>query len=170
MKTCTECGEEKPRTEFYYGRSVCKVCTRAQARSTYAEQPQERHRNRRLNWCYGITLTQYTDLLSAQGGGCAICRSKTATASGGSFHVDHDHLTGKVRGLLCTCCNQGLGRFRENSALLRRAVEYLEGEHSIEAATEGRLHKSLRTTEELVASLKKLRVVTKSQDVDCSNH
>ncbi len=75
---------------------------------------------------FGITPEQYDTMLAAQGGHCAIC---PATKPGGRakfFHVDHDHATKKVRGLLCHNCNTGLGMFRDNVNFLRVAVDYLE--------------------------------------------
>lgn len=79
----------------------------------------------RLGNKYGITADEYTRMVAAQGGGCAICGA-TECDDGRRLHVDHCHETGKVRGLLCAACNHGLGKFRDSPLLLRRAVEYLE--------------------------------------------
>lgn len=81
-----------------------------------------------LRRTYGISFADYSKMLGEQDHLCLICREP---ASGGPkaasrLHVDHDHETGLVRGLLCTRCNQGLGYFRDNPDLLRSAVEYLE--------------------------------------------
>lgn len=72
---------------------------------------------------YGITQADYDRMLEAQGFGCGICGD--VRPGGRTFHVDHDHATGAVRGLLCVKCNQGLGLLRENPALLAMAIEYL---------------------------------------------
>ena len=69
---------------------------------------------------YGITSADVDAMVEAQGGVCAVCQERAPE------HVDHDHLTGQVRGVLCSCCNQGLGNFRDRAQLLRAAVEYLE--------------------------------------------
>jgi len=69
---------------------------------------------------YGITRTDYESMLDSQGGGCAICGSRPDLLC-----VDHDHLTGKVRGLLCSTCNKGLGHFCDDPGLLGRATNYL---------------------------------------------
>ena len=58
-------------------------------------------------------------MIEKQGGVCALCRQRAPE------HVDHDHLTGRVRGLLCSCCNQALGNARDDVAILERAVDYL---------------------------------------------
>jgi Recombination endonuclease VII len=74
---------------------------------------------------YGLTHDLYKQLLAAQGGGCAICTSPLAMQIANGVHIDHDHVTGAVRGLLCKMCNSGLGMYRDNVELMLRAVEYL---------------------------------------------
>jgi hypothetical protein len=71
---------------------------------------------------YGITAAQYDAMVVAQGGLCVLCGERPPE------HVDHDNVTGQVRGLLClcSCCNQGLGNFRDSVAAPRAAVHYLE--------------------------------------------
>jgi hypothetical protein len=73
---------------------------------------------------YGLTHDQYEALCSAQGGRCAICRTDTPRGRGG-WAIDHDHQAGKVRGLLCTKCNTGVGLFDDDPARLRAAIKYL---------------------------------------------
>lgn len=75
---------------------------------------------------YGLTLMDFTQMCLAQDGVCAICHEEPI--SEGPLHIDHDHITGKVRGLLCENCNRGLGMFRDNPHLLARAADYLNGE------------------------------------------
>lgn len=75
---------------------------------------------------YGIGLDEYYSMLKAQGGGCAICGATVPESKRVKFfHVDHNHNTGKVRGLLCSRCNKGLGAFRDAAALLSVAISYL---------------------------------------------
>lgn len=71
---------------------------------------------------YGLSKEQYSAMLAAQGGVCAICKRRPAYR----LHVDHSHATGKIRGLLCFPCNNGLGTFKDNITLMRLATEYLE--------------------------------------------
>lgn len=73
---------------------------------------------------WGMTPEDYHRMLSGQGGGCAICGTFDPRGRG-RFHVDHDHATGRIRGLLCNECNFGLGKFGDNPELLRRALAYL---------------------------------------------
>lgn len=63
----------------------------------------------RLRYRYGITAADYENLLVAQGGGCAICGRTYSTTR--RLSVDHDHATGRVRGLLCQGCNVKVGHF-----------------------------------------------------------
>jgi len=83
---------------------------------------------------YGITVEHFNQLLKMQNGLCAICgQPSTARDKFGkirSLGVDHDHKTGKLRGLLCSNCNTGLGQFREKIKFLEKAIEYLK-KHSL---------------------------------------
>lgn len=74
---------------------------------------------------YGLTPGAYDELLAAQGGACAICRGDVAGKSKKYFSVDHDHTSGRVRGLLCEGCNFGLGKFKDSPELLQAAISYL---------------------------------------------
>lgn len=86
--------------------------------------------NIRLKSLYGIDLNQYNKLLRNQNGLCAICHQteiqKDIKGKIKRLHVDHCHITGKVRGLLCSECNTGLGKFRENITYLTTAINYLK--------------------------------------------
>ena len=72
---------------------------------------------------YGMTIEQYDAMLESQGGGCFICGRLPREDI--SLHVDHDHSTEKVRGILCFCCNNALADFQEDPQLLTKAVAYL---------------------------------------------
>lgn len=93
------------------------------------------HRGSYLRKKYGISLEQYEGLFQAQGGVCAICHQpetrkvgvRALTPDGvHALSVDHCHETGKIRGLLCTACNVLIGFAKEDVAVLRRSIEYLE--------------------------------------------
>ncbi len=76
-----------------------------------------------LKKLYGISVADYDRMLAEQNGVCAIC--KKVSRDGKTLVVDHDHDTGKVRALLCSTCNPGLGFFDHSPELLREAIEYL---------------------------------------------
>lgn len=88
----------------------------------YAANPDAQRNNRLLN-DFGITLAEYREMHRSQLGLCGICNEPCK--SGRDLAVDHDHVTGKVRALLCIRCNNGLGNFRDDPALLAVALEYL---------------------------------------------
>ncbi len=98
--------------------SHCKTCQNSKkiVRSPGFYRAYDLKRN------YGITIEEYKDMYIKQNGLCAICEEPEQTIS---LSVDHDHITGKIRGLLCTNCNNGLGRFKDDSARLRSALSYL---------------------------------------------
>ena len=74
---------------------------------------------------YGLSIAAYDALLAKQNNKCAICPIHISE-SARRFAVDHDHVTGDVRGLLCFRCNAGIGKFNDDPALLKLAVAYLE--------------------------------------------
>ena len=75
---------------------------------------------------YGITFAELNERIKEQNESCAICKIPFNKLDPHSINIDHDHRTGKVRGILCLNCNQGLGQFKDNSTNLRIAAEYLE--------------------------------------------
>jgi hypothetical protein len=85
----------------------------------------EKWKSDRLLYDYGITLTDYEDTLASQGGVCAICLSEKIAEGKGYMHVDHDHETKQVRGILCGSCNTGIGLLGGNAESLLAAYEYL---------------------------------------------
>lgn len=90
---------------------------RVYARAWRAANP-EKKREQNIKR-YGLKLSDFSAMYSAQDGKCAICREEKELV------VDHDHETGKVRGLLCGSCNTGLGRFGDSVVLLLYAAGYL---------------------------------------------
>ena len=129
MQTCNKCNTEKELTEFEFRsdtkkyRTQCKKCINKMAYARYKDdKPAEL--NRRLKYKYGITLKEYTNLLEEQNQVCAICSEPCDLKP--RLSVDHDHTTGKLRGLLCDSCNNGLGRFKDNPETLSNAIEYLK--------------------------------------------
>lgn len=75
--------------------------------------------HRDLKRRYGITESQYNEMLAKQKGRCGICGRYR------KLSVDHSHSTRKVRGLLCSNCNSGLGLLKESIAVMQRAIQYL---------------------------------------------
>ena len=131
-KRCRRCGRILPAVGFNVNpsngdglQSWCKQCSQERQRARTLADPAIRHAEH-LRRHFGLRRADYDRLLAEQGGRCNICG--TSTPSGRSkefFSVDHDHQTGKIRGLLCANCNHGLGHFRDNSEVLQAAIEYL---------------------------------------------
>lgn len=117
-KRCSHCGEVKPVDEFFPRRGrnngrveYCRPCGR------------ERRRMNGLHERYGLTALEFDALMRAQGGTCAVCKKPPGKRR---LHVDHEHVTGRIRGLLCFKCNASIGYMHDSPALLQAAVSYLE--------------------------------------------
>lgn len=108
----------------YYAKNKEKFT--AYSRKWRAENP-DKMRELRLKQ-YAISQDDYNALLVKQGGVCAVCGAKpfSEEAKNRRLSVDHNHISGKVRGLLCIRCNIGLGMLRENLGILRNLIEYIE--------------------------------------------
>lgn len=107
-KRCYRCKQTLPKSAFFPAKdrkdgltSACKWCNQLQK--------------------YGLSRNDYEAMFTQQRGKCAICKTGTVNR----LHVDHDHTTGVIRGLLCFECNIGLGKFKDSARLLRRAGEYV---------------------------------------------
>lgn len=93
--------------------------------SAYGKEAYRRHRRaHHINKKFGMSTEQYEAMLIAQGNHCALCPKPDRPDK--RLAVDHDHETGKIRALLCDCCNRGLGLFDDDPVRLRAAAEYLE--------------------------------------------
>lgn len=99
-------------------RQQCNACAYQRYRNS--------HRERNLIRNYGMTLADYDRMLEEQGGGCKICGTTDPGGRSDKFHIDHDHATGLVRGLLCAGCNLAIGHLREDPHTARLLAEYLE--------------------------------------------
>lgn len=91
----------------------------------WKKENHETYKNSQLKCDYGITLEDYRVLEENQGFICAVCK-EPKKENKKYFHVDHNHTTGKVRGLLCSGCNTALGSLKENTTIMRNLIEYVE--------------------------------------------
>ena len=134
-RTCNKCGQTKNLIEFYKtGRKkdkdpnkrhyTCKDCTKARVKAAHRADP-SLQRRRDLRRLYDITLEEYEEMLERQAGKCAICKTDTAGGKHNVFCVDHDHVTGKVRELLCKDCNIVLGLVQDSPEHLNRLIAYV---------------------------------------------
>lgn len=133
MKYCSKCKTDKPLSEYWKNKTTkdgyqawCKPCWYVLTKSKLSGESREKYlrmrRNGHLVRKYGITADEYDERLARQGGGCKICGRSLERIR---LAVDHDHKTGKVRGILCENCNRGLGMFKDSPELLQNAIQYL---------------------------------------------
>lgn len=113
-KYCPGCREVRPQDEWRKNRAsrdglaaYCKQCRQPRSRADY------------LRRTFGLDDTSLQAMIDEQGGRCAICRDAAPQ------HIDHDHETGEIRGVLCSKCNMGLGLFDDDPARLHSAICYL---------------------------------------------
>jgi len=129
-KLCCNCKQTKELKDFYKfcrnldGKaSVCKVCSKKLGINRRKRDPLK-YKNYLLNYFYGISIEEYNKLFTEQNGCCAIC-GRHQSEFNLKLAVDHDHISGKIRGLLCNTCNKGLGCFKDDINLLNKAINYL---------------------------------------------
>lgn len=115
-KSLTAC--KKGHLERYITTNNCVECDKHTQ-----EKRKLQNRWRRIKKKYGITKEQFFEIKKIQNNKCAICKSELTNKN---QHVDHCHTTGKVRGILCINCNQGIGSFLENTDRLKGAIKYIE--------------------------------------------
>lgn len=128
-KLCTGCFTIKPLVDFTKmpkGRKGvhphCQICTTTSQKRQYA---QGKTRNSRLQRLFGVGLVWYEEMLRQQAGTCAICGRTDAGRRNDRLLVDHDHVTGSVRALLCHKCNAVLGMVDDDPERLEAAAHYL---------------------------------------------
>jgi len=139
MKRCSKCKKDKEDSEFYPNRtrnglmSRCKPCGAIQAKEWRDRNPhkafnrywsnRDHERERHLKRKYGISFSDYHDMIKSQGGKCAVCSADAPLHK--MLDVDHCHKTGTVRGLLCTSCNRMLGNAGDRIHVLVAGAKYL---------------------------------------------
>lgn len=134
MATCKRCGAgfiPKLSDQRYCGLAGCHKPKLHARRSVGTELPKRKRRHnvsesqrvkadQARRWKYGLSPAEYDAMVAAQDGRCAICGAIS------TLFVDHDHATGKVRGLLCCACNTALGMLRDSQSVMRAAAAYME--------------------------------------------
>lgn len=140
-KVCKTCKTEKEFSEFYKKAkhpsrgirvegttseydSQCKVCFKARMQHKRDTIPGYR-KNVDLKHNFGITLDDYNEMLKKQNYRCEVCLRHESEFSR-KLSVDHNHSTGKIRGLLCSQCNTALGKLREDEETINRLLKYIE--------------------------------------------
>jgi hypothetical protein len=122
-RACIKCGGP---VAHRTGRAVCADC-----RIDDRTRPYKRALH--LKRTFGITIDDFDRMLAEQGGRCAICRAESP-GSRGDWPVDHDRVTGQVRGLLCNSCNLGIGYLQHDPEIIMAAARYIAAHRESEAA------------------------------------
>lgn len=141
MKTCSKCGADKPSDQFYKRDRQCKACFRKVTEAYRQKHKAYLHgrvvRQRRAARL-GLTLTEYDALPCDPGQACSVCGVPPERPRNGRFKngstaattkrlaIDHCHVTDRIRGFLCTQCNQAIGLAADDPELLRKMALYLE--------------------------------------------
>jgi hypothetical protein len=143
----SEFGKDKHRGDGLTTR--CRSCRNAQNRHYFANHPEMRKkhndlnkekrkeyystpenklklRNNHLKKGFNLTHEDYEEMLKKQNGVCLICKRHRVASNKGHMTIDHCHATGKIRGILCSWCNRGLGVFEDNVQFLKNAIKYLK--------------------------------------------
>ena len=115
-RLCTHCKERPVAYPSSKTSNWCKVCLEEVRRARY-DPVKKRDKNLQQNY-RGFTSQDYDVLLLKQGGACAVCRKQQKR----HLHVDHDHATDAVRGLLCSDCNTALGHLHDSPEIVRRLL------------------------------------------------
>ena len=132
-RKCRVCGEIKPIDQFYKTRrkndsdpnkrhTECKSCACARVKRTHDP---DRARDRHYRRNYGISLADFNRMVLSQGSRCACCGTDTPGGKHNQWMVDHDHVTGVVRELLCKDCNIVLGLVEDSPEHLKRLLAYI---------------------------------------------
>lgn len=116
-RECVICKEIKPISKFDINRRQCKLCRGRKHKKYFHEAAIQKK--------YNLTIEDYYELLKQQQGNCAICNTNLLKQTR-KPHIDHDHKTNTVRGLLCANCNMGIGHLRDDYRICLNAVMYLK--------------------------------------------
>ena len=131
-RLCKKCDTTKPIEDFYKtGRKngdehayECKECAKARIKAAHKANP-DKQRDRHLRRTYGISLSEFNRMVLSQGSKCACCGTNEPGGKHNQWNVDHDHVTGAVRALLCKDCNVVLGIVEDSPEHLQRLIHYI---------------------------------------------
>lgn len=153
QKWCPGCQTTKPIESFGNNKknrdgkqNYCKPCavskvtasrhkdptSHRESSKRWAKANPERHADNNARWRYGVEHGAYAALLTKQNGRCAICGTTEPGGRANRFHFDHCHTIEQnegrihIRGLLCSCCNTGLGQMKHDKNVLLKAISYLD--------------------------------------------
>lgn len=142
-KLCSICGERKPPRQFTTDRNNpdgrsnrCRDCARTHHRSwraINASELKKKHSRLYRYKTWGIGPEEFMAMLVAQDYKCPVCAEELSLDAGRGKNacIDHDHVSGQIRGILCSSCNRAIGLLKESILILGNAVEYMRKAHAI---------------------------------------
>lgn len=132
---CIKCLIDKPEKEMVkdIGKKVGyrKICYNCQNKrlKVYREKNRDRIKNNSYKYNiksrYNLSMNEYENMKKSQNNLCKICNGKNKKTTRDRLCIDHCHKTGKIRGLICDSCNNGIARFNEDISILKNAIKYL---------------------------------------------
>jgi len=144
-RLCGTCKIIKPLSEYRYQNKSkgtkgyeCNACTKIRSkewrnknkekvieyRKQYSKTNKKIIKEYSLKNTYGITVEQHKQMFVSQNGRCAICNKQFIKSK--DIHIDHNHITGQIRQLLCSHCNTAIGLLKEDTYILNNAIQYLQ--------------------------------------------
>lgn len=138
-KRCTQCNQDKKLYDFNFitdknnNISFTSICSNCKSKKSNAKRTPELARSNHLVSRYGITSEEFDEILARQNFRCATCKrtkeewmNESRKGAPSQWQVDHDHVTGKVRGALCHACNIGIGKFNDDIEVIQNVIDYIK--------------------------------------------
>ena len=130
MKTCPVCQIDKEETQYWKGQYLCIPCQKDKQKTHWQSRAPKKRLEQHLKYKYGVTHAEFMEHWENQKGCCAICSVElpdlmTYENRKRGYAIDHNHDTGKFRGILCLMCNTLLGMAKDSAETLASAIEYL---------------------------------------------
>jgi hypothetical protein len=131
MKTCPVCSVDKEESQFWKGQYLCISCQKHKQKTQWNSRTPKKRLEQHLKYKYGVTHAEFMAQWDRQAGRCSICTEALPDlmeyeGRRRGYAIDHNHETGKFRGILCLNCNSLLGMAKDSVQVLQSAIGYLE--------------------------------------------
>jgi len=135
MKICPVCSVDKDESQYWKGQYLCISCQKEKQKNCWGSRTPQKRLEQHLKYKYGVSHAEFMKRWEAQSGSCAICETElpdlmTYENRKRGYAIDHNHETGKFRGILCLTCNTMLGMAKDSSDTLKKAIDYLDNQGS----------------------------------------
>jgi len=135
MKKCPVCSTEKEENQYWKGQYLCISCQKEKQKNHWVSRTPKKRLEQHLKYKYGVSHAEFMEKWENQKGCCSICDDNlpdlmTYENRKRGYAIDHNHETGKFRGILCLNCNSLLGMAKDSSGILKKAIQYLEEQGS----------------------------------------